>query len=77
MRTTNYLKDTKINFKDISNGLSIEGGDVMVFNDKIVIIGISQRTPLKSVEILSSHIFNEGFDFVIGVELPKNVRLCI
>ena len=66
-----FKRYKKINFKDISNGLSIEGGDVMVFNDKIVIIGISQRTPLKSVEILSSHIFNEGFDFVIGVELPK------
>ena len=33
-----------INFKSISDDLSIEGGDVMVFDKNIILIGISERT---------------------------------
>ncbi len=65
----------KINFKEISDGLSIEGGDVMIFNPDIVIIGISERTSKESVEVLAPYIFKEGFKSVIGIDLPKKREL--
>ena len=64
-----------INFKEISGDLSIEGGDVMVFNPDIIIIGISERTSKRAVEILAPYLFNEGFKSVIGVNMPKKREL--
>jgi len=64
-----------IDFKRISDDLSIEGGDVMVFNENIVLIGISERTPKHSIEKLIPYIFKEGFTSVIGINLPKKREL--
>ena len=64
-----------INFKEISGDLSVEGGDVMVFNPDIIIIGISERTSKKAVEILAPYLFEEGFKSVIGVNIPKKREL--
>ena len=51
--------------------LSIEGGDIIIFNDKIVLIGISQRTSLESIKALLPLIFNNGFEKVFAIDLPK------
>ena len=65
----------KVNIKEISDDLSIEGGDVMIFNPDIIVIGISERTPKEAVEILAPYFFKEGFKSVIGVNLPKKREL--
>ena len=59
------------NFNENFPGQSIEGGDVNVFSDKIICIGISQRTPLKSIEALLPVIFKNKFKYVYAIELPK------
>ena len=55
--------------------LTIEGGDILVFDNKRICIGISERTPLKSVSKLAPLIFKEGFETIIGVDLPKKRAL--
>ena len=58
-------------FHDRYPDLTIEGGDVMVFDDKTVMIGLSERTKKKSVQVLLPYFLEEGFSNVIGVPLPK------
>ena len=60
-----------IDFKEIGKGLSIEGGDIFVLNEKTILIGISERTSKEAINILLPYIFDEGFEYVIAVDLPK------
>lgn len=52
--------------------MHIEGGDVLVLSDKVVAIGISQRTNFHTVEYLARQILNmhSGFTCVLAVQLP-------
>ena len=58
-------------FHDIFPGLTIEGGDVMIFNSDTILIGLSERTKKESVEALLPHFLSEGFTKVIGVSLEE------
>ncbi len=60
-----------IDFKTINNQLSLEGGDIFVLNKDIVMIGISERTSLEAIELIVPHIFEQSFQKVIAVDLPK------
>ena len=60
-----------IDFKEIGKGLSLEGGDVFVLNNKTILIGISERTSKEAINILIPHLFNEGFEYVAAINLPK------
>jgi arginine deiminase len=55
--------------------LSIEGGDVLIFDDKRICIGISERTPLESVSSLAPIFYKEGFEKIIAIEMPKQRAL--
>ena len=55
--------------------LSIEGGDILVFNNDIICIGISERTPIESIKNIMPLIYNEGFKKVIAVDMPKKRAL--
>ena len=55
--------------------LSIEGGDILVFDDKRVCIGISERTPLESINKIAHLFFDEGFKTIIAIDLPKKRAL--
>ncbi len=52
---------------------SIEGGDQLVLSDKVIAIGISERTEASSIEKLAKNIFktDEGFDVVLAFDIPK------
>ena len=52
-------------------GLSIEGGDIQVLNDKTVLIGVGIRTTLAAVERLAPMLFARGFETVLGYEMPR------
>ena len=58
-------------FHDKFPGLTIEGGDVMIFNSDTILIGLSERTKKESVEALLSDFLLEGFANVVGVSLQK------
>ncbi|WP_066500576.1 arginine deiminase [Abyssisolibacter fermentans] len=53
--------------------LSIEGGDELILNDKVLAIGISQRTDAGAIERFASTIFasNEGFETILAFDIPK------
>ena len=54
---------------------SIEGGDILVFNNDIICIGISERTPIESIKNIMPLIYKEGFKKVIAIDMPKKRAL--
>ena len=68
----NAFKDMNVvDFHSKYPGLSVEGGDILVFDSKRICIGISERTPIESVNNLASLFFNEDFETIIAIDLPK------
>ena len=55
--------------------LSIEGGDILIFDEKIVCIGISERTPLESIKKIAPLFYKEGFKKIIAIDMPKSRAL--
>ena len=68
---SDYKECEIIDFKKIGNGLSLEGGDIFVINREIVLIGISERTSKEAIDLIIPYIFNQEFEHVIAVDLPK------
>ncbi|MCT4618945.1 MAG: arginine deiminase [Marinisporobacter sp.] len=52
---------------------SLEGGDELVLSDKVIAIGISQRTDAVSIEKFAKNIFNDGqsFETILAFNIPK------
>lgn len=51
----------------------LEGGDILILNDKVIAVGISQRTKTESIEILSSSLFADeecSIDTVLALDIP-------
>ncbi len=53
-----------------SNG-TIDGGDVQVISEDVVLIGVSERTSIDTIEILKNLIFAIWFKYIVAVNLPK------
>ncbi|EEF84906.1 arginine deiminase [Borreliella spielmanii] len=53
---------------------SLEGGDELVLNKDLLVIGISERTEAKSVEKLAISLFKNktSFDTILAFQIPKN-----
>jgi len=66
-----YKECEIIDFKKIGNGLSLEGGDIFVINRNIVLIGISERTSKEAIDLIVPYLFDQAFEQVIAVDLPK------
>ena len=60
-----------IDFKRINTDFSLEGGDIFVINKELVMIGISERTSLEAIELIIPYIFEQSFEKVIAINLPK------
>ncbi len=70
------FKGLKIfNFHEKHKNLSIEGGDILIFDDKTICIGVSERTPLESISKIVPLCYKEGFERILGVDLPKERAL--
>ncbi len=52
---------------------SVEGGDILVLSEKVVAIGISDRTSPVAIERLSQNLLNSGetFETVLAFDIPK------
>ncbi|SHJ58342.1 arginine deiminase [Paramaledivibacter caminithermalis] len=52
---------------------SMEGGDQLILSDKVIAIGISERTNAASIEKLAKRIFesDETFDTILAFDIPK------
>ena len=66
-------------YKDIvkyysrNNFASIEGGDVLVLNDKVLAIGISERTSPDAIELLATNLFKDdtSFETILAFKIPS------
>lgn len=61
-------------FYDRTARTSIEGGDILVLNDKTLAVGVSQRTDSASVEAIARKLFYESettFEKVLAFDIPK------
>ncbi|MBO4289133.1 MAG: arginine deiminase [Lachnospiraceae bacterium] len=47
-------------YYDRHQPFSIEGGDVLVLNEKVIAVGISQRTQTEAIEILAANMLRNG-----------------
>ena len=66
-------KDT-IKYYDRYNPYHIEGGDILVLNDHVLAIGVSQRTLPESIEQLAMNLFKDNecpFDTVLAFTIPS------
>jgi len=66
------FNDTKTyNFNEHHPNLSVEGGDIIILDDKTICIGISERTSSETIDALLPLFFQEGFLNVYAFDLPK------
>lgn len=50
---------------------SIEGGDVLVASDKVVLIGMSERTSFSGLMTATEGLLKQGIEHVLAVDIPK------
>jgi len=61
----------KNNVVSIGKKQSIEGGDVLVVSDKIVMIGMSERTSFSGLMSVAGKMHARGVEHVLAVDIPK------
>ena len=59
------------NVVSIGKKQSIEGGDVLVVSDKIVMIGMSERTSFSGLMSVAGKMHARGVEHVLAVDIPK------
>ncbi len=53
---------------------SLEGGDQLVLSNKVIAIGISERTDASAIDMFAKNIFSDGeqsFDIILAFDIPK------
>lgn len=74
-----YLFDHHPRFKNVPRWYNrdkthpLEGGDELVLSDKVIAIGVSERTDAISIETVAKNIFNsdESFETLLAFDIPK------
>jgi len=62
-------------FYNRNNLASIEGGDILVLSDKILAVGVSQRTHPAAIEKLAKNLFffnKTSYELVLAFDIPKH-----
>lgn len=63
--------DVKNKTVNITGNQSIEGGDVLVANKDIVLIGMSERTSFSGLMNVAEQLLSENIKHVLAVDIPK------
>ncbi len=69
------FKDDKVKkWYDRDYRYSTEGGDQLILSNKVVAIGISQRTDAAAVDTIAKNIFSgeDEFDTILAFDIPKS-----
>lgn len=60
-----------------SENCTVEGGDVMIFHENYLLVGVSERTTPEAVNKLKDKLFEKGvIDHVVRIVIPKD-RACM
>lgn len=65
------FEDIRSNTIKITEQESIEGGDVLVASDKLVLIGMSERTSFSGLMTATKGLLKQGVEHVLAVDIPK------
>lgn len=65
------FEETNKHIIPIADQASIEGGDVLVASEKLVIIGMSERTSFSGLMTASKGLLESGVETVLAVDIPK------
>lgn len=65
------FESVKKNVIHASGNHSIEGGDVLVASDNVVLIGMSERTSFSGLMSVASQLLRHGIEHVLAVDIPK------
>lgn len=63
--------DTRKRCITIAEGASIEGGDVLVASDRVVLIGMSERTSFSGLMRAAERLLETSVEHVLAVDIPK------
>lgn len=63
--------DIRHNVIHIGGQQSIEGGDVLVANENLVLIGMSERTSFSGLMSVAEQLIDQGVENVLAVDIPK------
>ncbi|MFA6692487.1 MAG: arginine deiminase [Acholeplasmataceae bacterium] len=59
-------------FYERNDSHSIEGGDILVLNERVIAIGISERTDPDAIENIAKTLFkNTDLEVILAIDLPK------
>lgn len=60
-------------FYDRTEKYPLEGGDILILNEEVVAVGISQRTSPNAIEKFAGQLLTEGSTFkkVLAIDIPK------
>jgi len=55
------------------DAFSIEGGDQLVLSEKVLAIGVSERTEASAIDLFAKRLFSDGenFDVILAFDIPK------
>ena len=65
------LGDLKPNILTIAEQETIEGGDVLVVSEDLVLIGMSERTSFSGLMTAAEGLISKGVQTVLAVDIPK------
>ncbi len=69
-----FKEDKVKKWYDRDYDYSIEGGDELILSDKVLAIGISQRTDAAAVDTMARKIFadNQSFETILAFDIPNS-----
>jgi len=65
------FKEIRANIIQIPDRETIEGGDVLVASEDVVLIGMSKRTSFSGLMTAANQLLNNGVETVLAVDIPK------
>lgn len=73
-----YKNTPKYFSRNEGKDLTIEGGDVFIYNEKTLVMGVSERTTLKTVETIAKNIKankDSTFEKIVAINVPPMPNL--
>lgn len=65
------FEDLRDNTIKIEEQESIEGGDVLIASDNLVLIGMSERTSFSGLMTATEGLLKQGVEHILAVDIPK------